>query len=374
MPQNGMRRKFALRSCGSSPAPGRTFIVDARPGNSMKQMLLIALLLVWTGVGCIDGEITVTTPIGTTHEMVLVPGGKFAMGSESGTRAEQRRRHADGMADVELEPENIVHIVFLDAFHIDKYEVTNAQFGRFVEEVGHITTVESEGRGWVYTESGWEQVSGARWNSPQGPESDLKNLLDHPVVHVSWSDARVYCASAGLRLPTEAEWEKAARGTDGRTYPWGEGIGRTRGNYGAENCCRPDDSDGSLFTSPVGSYPEGVSPYGAYDMAGNVWEWVADWYDSDYYSKSPERNPKGPSDGFYRVGRGGSWFSAPEPFLRTWFRDRIDPTFTNALLGFRCAQDVEGTAADEKTPVGVVGRFTGVDRYLIITVYEITEE
>ena len=267
----------------------------------------------------------------TIHEMVLVPAGEFIMGSNSGRSHEQP-----------------VHTVYLDGFYIDKYEVTNAQFRRFVEKTGHITTAESLGRnGGSYVWTGeapsyWNWVSRVWWNAPKGPGSDLTGLMDHPVVHVSWYDARDYCAWAGLRLPTEAEWEKAARGTDGQTYPWGEEIDRLNANYGVGDdnppYYGPDDSDGYSSTSPVGNYPEGVSPYGAYDMAGNLSEWVADWYVEDYYSKSPERNPKGPGNGTKRVLRGGSWPNNPNG-LYTWRRLPYDPMETFPEFGFRCARD-----------------------------------
>ena len=234
--------------------------------------------------------------------------------------------------------EKPVHTVYLDGFYIDQYEVTNAQFQAFVLATGYQTTAESKGRSYIYTTE-WEEVAGARWNAPQGPGSDLTGLMNHPVVHVSWLDAEAYCEWVGLRLPNEAEWEKAARGTDGRTYPWGEGLDRSKANYGMiEGCCGPDDSDGYFFTSPVGSYPGGVSPYGAYDMAGNVWEWVADWVDEDYYARSPARNPTGPESGSDRVVRGGSW--GREPYdLRAARRDSFSPEHTLGPYGFRCVRD-----------------------------------
>ena len=201
-------------------------------------------------------------------EMVLVPAGEFIMGSEEGDADEKPR-----------------HRVYLDAFYIDKYEVTNARFQQFVQATGHRTQAEREGSGYTGDKSGL--VDGANWRAPRGPGSSIAGLEQHPVVSVSQEDAKAYCTWAGKRLPTEAEWEKAARGTDGRTYPWGNQFDSTKGNFDGKN----------KGTVPVGTYEGGKSPYGAYDMAGNVWEWVADWYGENYYKNSPARNPQGPASG-----------------------------------------------------------------------------
>ena len=229
-----------------------------------------------------------TTPDGVVTELVHVHAGPFEMGSEGG-----------------FSNERPVHTVELDGFYIDKYEVTNAQYEAFV------TT--GDGLPSDYADD----------NSFNGPQ--------HPVVGVSWLDAQMYCGWAGLRLPTEAEWEKAARGSDGRTYPWGEGIDGDKANY---------QNSGDAFdngTTPVGHYPDGVSPYGAFDLAGNVWEWVWDRYDGEYYASSPSSNPQGPSSGSFRVLQGGARLGNLG-FLRAAYRRGVGPAASGSVVGFRCAQ------------------------------------
>ena len=171
-------------------------------------------------------------------------------------------------------------------------------------------------------------VSAGGCTAPNDSRWQDSDYRDHPVTHVDWNQARAYCAWAGVRLPTEAEWEKAARGTDGRIYPWGNSAPDDRfANYG-------NIIDG---TTPVGNYPEGASPYGALDMAGNVWEWVNDWYDSDYYSQSPSENPQGPATGESRVLRGGAWVYDDDS-VRSAYRYNYNPDSWYFDLGFRCVR------------------------------------
>lgn len=226
--------------------------------------------------------------------MMYVPEGGFLMGSEGGDS-----------------DESPVHTVYLDAYWIDQTEVTNAQYQQCVED----------GACSLPDETGSYSRNNYYGNSA---------YADYPVIDVNWNQANDYCEWAGRRLPTEAEWEKAARGTDGRTYPWGEkspsaDLANYNGNVGD--------------TTEVGSYPAGASPYGALDMAGNVLEWVADWYDEDYYASSPLENPQVPAGGDYRVIRGGSWWWWEG--LRTAYRTSYDNADSNLRIGFRCAMDAE---------------------------------
>ncbi len=258
-------------------------------------------------------------------ELVYVPAGEFLMGS------------IEGVGEDDEHPQ---HTVYLDAYWIDKTEVNNSQFAQFVDDTGYETTAEQEGCGYINDGEEWSCVEGADWQHVTGSGSDLQELEDHPVVLVSWYDAEAYCEWADRRLPTEAEWEKAARGRDGQVYPWGDEFEGTRLNYCDTNCVfswKDENSDDRYgVTASVGSYPTGASPYGALDMAGNVWEWVADWYDGDYYGSSPERNPSGPETGQYRVLRGGSWFDYQNG-VRSADRYHFTPGARHNGLGIRCA-------------------------------------
>jgi formylglycine-generating enzyme required for sulfatase activity len=226
--------------------------------------------------------------------MVLVPAGTFLRGSPE---------------DVGLDDEHPQRAIELDAFHIDATEVTQAAYGKCVDAGTCAAPTCKKGR-----DAGWDPVARSRY----------------PVVCVDWSEARAFCAFVGKRLPTEAEWEKAARGAEGAIYPWGN----------AEPTCElanyADCDKGG--PEPVGSYPKNRSPYGALDMAGNVWEWVADWHLSAYYNASPAKNPEGPVEGKHKVVRGGS-FKFSIDLLTSAERTYDDPTVRYEHIGIRCAKD-----------------------------------
>ncbi len=262
--------------------------------------------------------------------MVYVPAGEFIMGSQAD----------DPNAYNNEKPQ---HTITLDSYWIDQTEVTNAMFTRFIEETGYQTEAEQAGYGLVYSPltDNWEKTDGASWKHPIGPGNNITSLNHYPVVQVSWNDADAYCKWADRRLPTEAEWEKAARGTDGRQYPWGNDFNGENLNYCDTNCIMINNQDTStnddyLDLAPIGIYPEGSSPYNALDMSGNVWEWVGDWFDEAYYQTTPSSNPLGPETGTYRTLRGGSW-SNGNIFVRNAVRTGSLPNETIDNLGFRCA-------------------------------------
>jgi formylglycine-generating enzyme required for sulfatase activity len=232
--------------------------------------------------------------------------------------------------------------VSLYDYRIDQTEVTNAMFAQFIQASGYKSDAEKKGGSSVYQAPNWKMIAGADWQHPQGPGSSLEGLQDHPVVHVSWNDAEAYCQWTGHRLPTEAEWEKAARGTDARRYPWGnQPIQQSYLNFAdlhtGFSWYGRSENDGYSFTAPVGSYPSGASPYGVFDLAGNVWEWVADGYSADAYRKLPADNPIGPDWASERVVRGGSWMSDAWS-VRSANRSRYIPETTRPFIGFRCAK------------------------------------
>jgi iron(II)-dependent oxidoreductase len=240
--------------------------------------------------------------------MLRIPAGQFQMGSNPD--------HVEQAADWcncskrNFEDEQYLHKVHLDGYYIDQYEVTNQQFKAFVDASGYVTDAEHK-----------RETSTWRTLYTEGKDN-------HPVVWMSWNDARAYCKWAGKRLPTEAEWEKAARGTNARLWPWGNEWDADRLNSSVS---------GRKTTTPVGSFEDGASPYGAMDMAGNVWEWVNDWHAAGYYQSGNDHNPTGPEGGEDRVLRGGGYNNGLHE-VRCAHRHKGGQTGYAPDHGFRCAK------------------------------------
>lgn len=225
-------------------------------------------------------------------EMVRIDSASFEMGCRTEAQMDPQ------------EDEKPPHMVQLDAYYLDRFEVTNMAYREFIEATGHRVP--------------------SHWRNRAFPE----HLAKHPVVNVSWHDAQAYAAWICKRLPTEAEWEHAARGGQGTTYPWGNACTAERANY--DNPQRK--------TTPVDAYEGGKSAFGIWDMCGNVGEWVSDWYAADYYTHSPESNPQGPSTGTERVYRGGA-YQGNKVDIRALKRQATAPHISQDYIGFRCAMD-----------------------------------
>jgi formylglycine-generating enzyme required for sulfatase activity len=278
-------------------------------------------------------------------KMVFVPAGEFSMGTNEPNWNNAQPQHKVVMSD----------------YWIDETDVTNAMFQMFISETGWRTEAENKTFGEIYRQDKkMITISNATWLHPRDPKSDFGGP-DHPVVQVSWNDANEYCLWAGrdwkdiqVNLPTEAQWEKAARGTDAREYPWiGGSFGPDKLNYGddhlynwivAWNRAGNKDTppwggggdDGYLFTSPVGNYPNGASPYGAMDMAGNVMQWVNDYYKEGFQGQKGVTDPEGPASGVLHVLKGSFWKDTNRGSF-TFIRNGKPANYTTDFIGFRCA-------------------------------------
>ena len=280
-----------------------------------KQFITLGLLLIMLTVNGkgIAGETEGLAPTLTGKDgalMALIPEGPFPMGVPKAAR--------DGGVD-----ERPNHEVFLDSFYMDIYEITNGRYLQFVTETDHrVPQHPTDPRRGL-------------WKGNMMPES----VTDLPVINVDWFDAEAYCRWAGKRLPTEAEWEKAAKGDNDWRFAWGDIEPTTEHANFNQISWR-----GESTLVQVGIYEKGKSPYGIYDVAGNVWEWVSDWYQVDYYQESPTHNPKGPETGKYKALRSSGW-QGETPQMRVFTRIKSLPTDRNNSTGFRCAQDLPASSA-----------------------------
>lgn len=269
-------------------------------------------------------------PAAEAAELQPLPGGTFRMGTDEG-----------------LPHEGPSHRVTVSPFAIDRHEVTNARFARFVAATAYVTEAEKIGWAGVFRPgAGWQPVNGASWKAPGGPNSSVKGRDAYPVVHVSWNDARAFCAWAGKRLPTEAEFEFAARsGKQGELYAWGGRELAPGGRHLANTWQGPfperdTGADGFRGPAPVGSFP--ANGYGLFDVIGNVWEWTADGFDPRAYrGREGARDPRGPVRAEQRAIRGGSWICTPHycSGYRVAARQSSPPDSALDNLGFRCAAD-----------------------------------
>ena len=295
---------------------------------------------------------TINEKQGIPEGMVLIPEGLFLMGSTK-QDIDKLLELDRNIETVRLDNEIPQREVFMSAYLIDKYPVTNAEYKKFIESDGY-------GQKVFWSDAGWQYISQSHPLENGDTDVILNGEGDCPAVNVSWYEAEAFAKWAEKRLPTEAEWEKAARGTGGRMYPWGNTFEKINLNCSESKNEKP---------APVTKYPQGQSPYGCFDMAGNVWEWTADWYDSQYYGSAPEKDPQGPKDAeadpYYgqpeevgvsvydlepstgsktlsgcKVLRGGSWSGAGIVHVRCANRDYDEPIYKNDTMGFRCAKSL----------------------------------
>jgi sulfatase modifying factor 1 len=261
--------------------------------------------------------------------MVRIPGGSFVMGTDDG-----------------MPYEGPAHRVRVSDFSMDRHEVTNDEFARFVKATRHVTESEKQGWSGVFDpkKKEWVPTTGADWRHPEGPASSIRGRGRHPVVHVSWDDANAYARWAGKRLPTEAEWERAARGgREGLRYPWGDTLA-LKGRFSANIWQGPfpeqdRGEDGHTGVAPVESFPP--NGYGLYDMAGNVWEWTSDTFADDTYEREEDvLDPRGPATGDEKAIRGGSWMCSTNycTGYRVAARQKSPPDSGLNNLGFRCVK------------------------------------
>jgi len=295
----------------------------------MSKGVVAGCMLLWLAAACAPSPHKgAATDPAAPEGMVRIPAGRFHMGT------------ADAFPY-----EAPVHEVEVASFLIDTHEVTNADFERFAAATGYHSEAEQYGWSAVFDQKTgeWRKVDGADWRHPEGPSSTIAGRTSHPVVQVSWNDAAAYAKWAGKRLPTEAEWERAARGgLEDKTYPWGNDLkpqGKFRANYwqGAWPVGNTSE-DGFAELAPVGSFP--ANGYGLYDMVGNAWEWVADWYADDAYRSTASRDPRGPDAGTERVIRGGSFLCNDSYCVgyRVAARNKNTPDSATNNTGFRCAR------------------------------------
>lgn len=288
----------------------------------------------------------------STDDMISLPGGKFLMGTD----------YPNGFAG---DGEGPVREVALSPFWMDRFPITNARFKKFIEETGYRTEAEVFGWSFVFwahisrehfreqvedtvaEAPWWCKVRGARWDRPEGPGTDINDRANYPAVHVSWNDCAAYARWAGKRLPTEAEWEYAARGgLEQKLYPWGDKL-----RPGGEHLCNiwqgefpklDTGEDGYAGTCPVDAFPP--NGYGLYSMTGNTWEWCADWFDAEFHRTAGRDNPQGPPSGMARVIKGGSFLCHKSYCNRYRVAARTSNTPDSSLAhtGFRCVVSAGG--------------------------------